>query len=1415
MAAGGSGSGSGKAGALEAALDRKLQSVTNTMESIQSLSSWCIDNKKHHAAIVQHWLKWLRRSGVSHRLNLFYLANDVLQNCKRKNALIYRDTFSDVLLEAASLVRDQSVSKSIERIFKIWEERNVYTEDTIASFRAALSIERSVTEKKKRESKQMYTGHLHSGGYGKRERSERSERPERSKTVRPKPVEKVQEAPAINPKAALKSKIVAEFRPQNLIDDLLGYKQAIEHVEVKEKQLSNMRVDVCSTETLKRLKDRAGGKKFSKDFEEASAKLEEFVNILEKEVKNGSPLTDALENACIFYEAQYREVKVVVNAYKTFANRVNNLKKKLDQLKSTLPDPEESPVPSPTMDAPSPTGSESPFQGMGAESPLSPEVEPIPSVSPEPPKDNRVVEDMELSDVDADEEMPNIIVEERQEPVAPSTPLSKAEENASPDVSVTMTDPTAPVPNPVSAPASLPVISPVPVGTPALVSTPLPVTPAKTVTTPSTASAIPLALPSLANVDLGKISSILSSLTSVMKNTGVSPAGKPSPGTPTTPTTNLSGGLKTPVQSQPNPFANILSKVEITPESILSVLSKSQTPSTSSLQGLSSLIQSVAISSGSITHTTTTAPSNATVPSVKDRSTPSVAPPSIPKNTGYSPSSNSPSLPIAKASVGHGSSLKQPVNPLVYSSQPSVSTESTACPPSQTSKTRDENEPSSLEMKIHNFLKGNPGFSGLDLNIPILSGLGSTTLPEPSPDFHRAPPNTSLENVDGTPVRDERSGTPTQDEMMDKPVSSSVDTVSLLSKIISPDSSTPSSSRSPLLSKESEFQKLASLPAYRSFSLGGNSPNAYLQSSDTLESTQPIDSPLDKFFSESAFHEDEDYRDFEYSGPPPVAASGLEKMPSNPILKSTGLLEPTDYKQGPPNFGPPQDFARQSFPQSMQPPFKSAESSGRVSPSSELYGSYNLRGGNLEADRSPSLQKDEPFFPPDSHSLTGLHSGLSTSHYLDSPHTLQNRPPNFASKNNLSSRPPMSNMEQPGSAVSASTTMEFKTMLKNASRRPSDESQFSQSSLNEDIHMSGLSHSGLSSDERPRQEEHYRIETRVSSSSLDLGDNVEEKGAPIETLGYHNAGNMSISGEPIKIVESVRVGVKGNRAHGIDGNRGGWFEMGSSGSSFDDCPSSADEQASLSGSGVFKPQFEEHVPRFPDTVGDFRAKNMPPFDHHVPPPSMVPPLERGGPFQIEHAGPPSVPPPGLPGDHGSLFGRDITVTARMSSMEPPNPLTHGPPQPPPPIEHGMNPFPGHPLPEHGTIPFSPPPRLDMRHPFSQDHGTLHQGAIKEHYGMHTGSTRDHGPPRDHNGPPHARLNETMAPNSRDHHGPHSGPPRHPFTHHRDDMNPGGVRHHRPPFRPREPYHSLKRPRPPFGRGPQFFSPKRPFYPPRY
>ncbi|XP_016407108.1 regulation of nuclear pre-mRNA domain-containing protein 2a [Sinocyclocheilus rhinocerous] len=679
--AGVSGHNSGSSPRLESTLDRRFQTVSNTMESIQGLSVWCIENKKYHSLVVRYWMRWLRKSDAPHRLNLFYLANDVIQNCKRKNAIVYRTTFTDVLPEAMKLIsatKDSKVNKAVVRILSIWEERNVYSEEFISQLRNGL-------------------------------------------VWKEEPVK----AP-VNAKSALKSKIVAEFVPSAFIEHLSTYRKSMDEIELKEKQLAAMRVDVCSTEALKKLKDKAGGKRFSKDFEDGSAKLQEFVSFLDGEVKKGPPLMEALENADIFYEMQYKEVKIVAKAYETFANRVSHLKRKLDSLKTMLPDSDDSPIPSPIEDAPSPTGSESPFHALerigtpdseldgqameedlialaDAPSPLSSVGGSSPPSAPLGDKDNRDVEDMDFSDVE-ETETPTIIVEER---VSKQSSVTPNVIESLPTTECTQT-------KQIDTPA---------VAVPSAVTT---TTTTTTTTTPTT-----LSLPvNLAGVDLGKISSILSTITNVMKSSavGVSPVSRSSPSVPSTPSSTQK--TPTPTTAPPaNPLASILSRVDINPNTLLSALSKTQTHG--GFQGLSSLLNNPTAK--------TTTSSNSEKQSLTSRLT--------------AETHTSPEVLLAPSSL-----------PLARD----PSTQGCVAPTAMQSNMENEKvTPSSslnstLDSKIDNFLQGNPGLKDFNLGFPSVLSWPKGTVDSPS---------ASAENLGGTPVRDEAGATPTQDEIMDAPQS--------------------------------------------------------------------------------------------------------------------------------------------------------------------------------------------------------------------------------------------------------------------------------------------------------------------------------------------------------------------------------------------------------------------------------------------------------------------------------------------------------------------------------------------------------------------------------------------------------------------------------------------------------------------
>lgn len=77
----------------------------------------------------------------SRQLTLMYLANDVIQNSKKKGPE-YGKQFGTVLKKAFEIMGGDACSektqKSLHRLLNIWEERGVYTKETIDEFKSAL-----------------------------------------------------------------------------------------------------------------------------------------------------------------------------------------------------------------------------------------------------------------------------------------------------------------------------------------------------------------------------------------------------------------------------------------------------------------------------------------------------------------------------------------------------------------------------------------------------------------------------------------------------------------------------------------------------------------------------------------------------------------------------------------------------------------------------------------------------------------------------------------------------------------------------------------------------------------------------------------------------------------------------------------------------------------------------------------------------------------------------------------------------------------------------------------------------------------------------------------------------------------------------------------------------------------------------
>lgn len=111
--------------------EKRLTTVNSTQESVQTLSLWILYHRSQHEHLIKTWFKVLKKSKPLHRLTLFYVANDVVQNAKKHNALIYQEAFKPYLNSSMIYVKESAIKKKIQRILEIWRERGVYDEDFV------------------------------------------------------------------------------------------------------------------------------------------------------------------------------------------------------------------------------------------------------------------------------------------------------------------------------------------------------------------------------------------------------------------------------------------------------------------------------------------------------------------------------------------------------------------------------------------------------------------------------------------------------------------------------------------------------------------------------------------------------------------------------------------------------------------------------------------------------------------------------------------------------------------------------------------------------------------------------------------------------------------------------------------------------------------------------------------------------------------------------------------------------------------------------------------------------------------------------------------------------------------------------------------------------------------------------------
>ncbi|KAL5751651.1 hypothetical protein ACOSQ2_022158 [Xanthoceras sorbifolium] len=112
----------------EQILAEKLAKLNSTQQCIETLSHWCIFHRGKADVVVSTWDKQFHSSQIAQKVPLLYLANDILQNSKRKGNEFVTE-FWKVLPSAIkdlSEKGDDHGKKVVSRLVNIWEERRVF-----------------------------------------------------------------------------------------------------------------------------------------------------------------------------------------------------------------------------------------------------------------------------------------------------------------------------------------------------------------------------------------------------------------------------------------------------------------------------------------------------------------------------------------------------------------------------------------------------------------------------------------------------------------------------------------------------------------------------------------------------------------------------------------------------------------------------------------------------------------------------------------------------------------------------------------------------------------------------------------------------------------------------------------------------------------------------------------------------------------------------------------------------------------------------------------------------------------------------------------------------------------------------------------------------------------------------------------
>ncbi|KAK5170260.1 uncharacterized protein LTR77_004846 [Saxophila tyrrhenica] len=152
------------------AVKAKLASLTETQDSIVSVAQWIMFHRRQANRTAALWLSRLQDSTIPKRLNLIYLANEVVQQSRARGKQDFMLAFEPMVADgtaAAYKNASQDIQGKIRRVVEVWRQRDIFNKailDAVEGRLAEIDRARSGASTNGSSSKGRLGGNLFGGG---------------------------------------------------------------------------------------------------------------------------------------------------------------------------------------------------------------------------------------------------------------------------------------------------------------------------------------------------------------------------------------------------------------------------------------------------------------------------------------------------------------------------------------------------------------------------------------------------------------------------------------------------------------------------------------------------------------------------------------------------------------------------------------------------------------------------------------------------------------------------------------------------------------------------------------------------------------------------------------------------------------------------------------------------------------------------------------------------------------------------------------------------------------------------------------------------------------------------------------------------------------------------------------------------